>query len=151
MSEIKAFLSPSAKPEAFGFTLETADIAVAQVKLMVTPSNGIAISMTRPDADDPESRVAIIRTLSGSEVLDMFWLMAARGTIRQYVHHGNQVYVDRGQQGLHRHFCLCHTCKAFKPNTSGNCMIAETLYKVCKDHGLVTPVWECPKYQRDVV
>jgi phage pi2 protein 07 len=34
----------------------------------------------------------------------------------------------------------------FKPGTEENCLIAQQNYKMCIEHGLVTPVWECPKF-----
>ena len=67
----------------------------------------------------------------------------------QYEHHGNTVFVDATLKGRHRDFCLCYSCKLFTPdNRETNCPIASRLYQIDVEEGLVTPVWECPKFQQ---
>lgn len=65
----------------------------------------------------------------------------------RYEHHGNEVWVDSALKGLHRAYCLCFQCAKFKPNTDENCPIAQSTYENCVEHGLVTPVWECPEFE----
>jgi hypothetical protein len=64
-----------------------------------------------------------------------------------YKHHGNPVWVRVDLKGRHREFCLCHSCKLFKPDTPQNCEIAASLFSHCIRHQITTPVWECPKFQ----
>ena len=50
--------------------------------------------------------------------------------------------------GKHRDSCLCyHNCRFFHPGHPDNCRIAEELYQLDVKYDMVTPVWECPKYQ----
>ena len=66
----------------------------------------------------------------------------------KYVHHGNKVTVRVGDKGKHREHCLCWDCKHFNPdNRAENCPIANILYNLDKELGLVTPVWECPRFE----
>jgi hypothetical protein len=68
--------------------------------------------------------------------------------VERYVHHGREVAVISEVKGRHRDFCLCFNgCDFFKPNTPENCEIAKMNFAVCKTHGLVAPVMECPKYR----
>ena len=70
------------------------------------------------------------------------------GQIITYRHHEVVVSVDRDNQGKHRDNCLCHrNCLYFKPNTSDNCSIAQSLFDICVQSNVVTPVWECAKYK----
>lgn len=64
----------------------------------------------------------------------------------QYEHHGSRVWVRRNLKGMHREFCLCHSCEKFKPGTEGNCPIAQDTYANCVKHNLTTPVFECPSF-----
>jgi hypothetical protein len=68
--------------------------------------------------------------------------------IIQYEHHGVIVKVLDSMKGKHREFCLCHcACKYFKPGSSENCEIAQAVFENCIKFGIVTPMWECPKYE----
>lgn len=73
--------------------------------------------------------------------------------IVKYVHHDTEVSVQEEMLGKHREHCLCYQgCKFFKPETrKGNCGIANAIYKNCVLYGVVTPVWECPKYEKETV
>ena len=69
--------------------------------------------------------------------------------IVKYNHHGTDVSVIEHLKGRHREHCLCFKgCKFFKPNTPENCEIAQTNYEFCVKFNMVTPVWECPKYEQ---
>ena len=61
----------------------------------------------------------------------------------QYEHHGCEVWVEKKLKGKHRDHCLCWNCQSFKPDTVDNCKIAASLFKICQEHNLVTPVYEC--------
>ena len=64
-----------------------------------------------------------------------------------YQHHNAEnVAVQSDLQGLHRRFCLCWMCKT-GPSGTRKCEIAARLYAMCKEFNLVTPVWECPKFE----
>lgn len=66
----------------------------------------------------------------------------------QYVHYGKKVWVRNDLKGKHREYCLCWHCKRFNPNeVRKNCSIAKTLYDLCVHYNLVTPVWECKKFE----
>jgi hypothetical protein len=70
--------------------------------------------------------------------------------IVEYEHHGRKVKVDEDLQGKHRDHCLCWKCKRFKPGWSLgailSCPRAKILYLFDIIFGMVTPVYECPKY-----
>lgn len=70
--------------------------------------------------------------------------------IIEYDHHGTVVSVQENLKGLHREHCLCWLgCKKFKPqDREGNCVIANALYKNCVDFNVVTPVLECPDFEK---
>lgn len=68
--------------------------------------------------------------------------------VERYIHHGNDVAVISEVKGKHRDHCLCFQgCKFFKPGEQDNCNIAQANYTMCVNYGLVTPVYECPKYE----
>lgn len=66
--------------------------------------------------------------------------------ITGYNHHGHCVKVAAVLKGHHRDCCLCHSCGKFKPGDAGNCAIAAAVYANCVKFGIVTPMWECPKF-----
>jgi hypothetical protein len=56
--------------------------------------------------------------------------------------------VNESLKGKHKQHCLCYmNCKFFHPGEDNNCDIADTLYNICVDYNVVTPVWECEKYE----
>lgn len=65
----------------------------------------------------------------------------------QYEHHGALVWVRELLLGKHRDFCLCFSCGKFKPDSEDNCPIAKRVYQTCVECDLVTPVWECPRFE----
>lgn len=68
-------------------------------------------------------------------------------SIIRYEHHGHQVYVQEELKGKHKEHCLCYQgCRLFKPGTKDNCIIAGNLFIIDQHFGLVTPVWECPRF-----
>jgi hypothetical protein len=73
------------------------------------------------------------------------------GRVVRYVHHGRGVMVDEDLKGKHRLFCLCHRCSDFFPGDVCNCPAAEMNFSVDKIFGLVTPVWECPRFHEKMV
>lgn len=67
--------------------------------------------------------------------------------VERYNHHGADVAVLSHVKGKHRENCLCYAgCVHFKPGQPDHCAIAAENYAMCRKHGLVTPVFECPKY-----
>lgn len=58
------------------------------------------------------------------------------------------VWVFKELKGKHRLHCLCYNCKLFKPGSDENCEIAKDTFKNCIKHDLVTPVYECPKFDQ---
>ena len=71
--------------------------------------------------------------------------------VEKYIHHGTEVSVISEIKGLHRNHCLCYrSCKHFKPGKDDNCEIANANYQLCLRYDLVTPVYECPKYQPNI-
>jgi hypothetical protein len=68
--------------------------------------------------------------------------------VERYAHHGVEVSVVSAVKGQHRDHCLCFTCERFNPDDSyTNCPIAKAVYANCVKFDLVTPVYECPKYE----
>lgn len=74
--------------------------------------------------------------------------------IERYLHRWTEerysdVAVIKGLRGKHKEHCLCwQGCANFKPNTPAeNCAIAQALYRFDVQWSIVTPVWECPKYE----
>lgn len=58
-----------------------------------------------------------------------------------------KTHVIEGNMGKHKQNCLCFQgCKFFQPD-GDNCHIAAQLYAFDVDHDIVTPVWECPKFE----
>jgi hypothetical protein len=66
---------------------------------------------------------------------------------KKYEHHGVEVSVMAELEGHHRDFCLCYSCEHFKPDQEDNCPIAQRVYELDVELDLVTPVWECPKFE----
>ncbi len=70
-------------------------------------------------------------------------------TFEKYEHHGTVVSVRSDLKGKHREHCLCYqNCIHFKPGTQDNCDIAKELYNNCVLFDVVTPVFECPKFEQ---
>lgn len=66
----------------------------------------------------------------------------------RYTHHGSEVEVVSELRGRHREVCLCYSCKHFLPGTTANCEIARAVYDNCVKFNLVTPMVECPRFER---
>lgn len=65
----------------------------------------------------------------------------------RYAHHGVDVAVREDLRGKHKKHCLCFLCELFTPDDrESNCEIANALYANCVKFGVVTPVYECPKF-----
>lgn len=79
------------------------------------------------------------------------------GKVVEYEHtHTNgdvtKVFVKEELKGTHREHCLCYECGSLmNPDGTfkreGACPIAKELYQFVVRNGLVTPVFECPKFQ----
>jgi|Deesub1362A_J573_1020465.scaffolds.fasta_scaffold00107_65 hypothetical protein len=70
------------------------------------------------------------------------------GKIIRYKHHGRMVYVDEDLKGKHREYCLCFRCAKFHPEDGvKNCSIANLNYAMDVLLNVVTPVWECPRFE----
>lgn len=68
--------------------------------------------------------------------------------IIQYEHHGLTMSVQSELKGKNREHCLCYTCENFVPDCRKyNCPIAQKIYDACVENGIVTPVYECAKYE----
>jgi len=68
--------------------------------------------------------------------------------IVKYIHHGKKVSVDVLLRGKADYYNLCQECKFFIPNEPNvNCDIAEMLYRICRLHNIITPVFECHKFK----
>lgn len=75
--------------------------------------------------------------------------MSDEYAIEVYNHHGADVAVRSDLKGKHREHCLCFSgCGFFKPGTEGNCPIAQAIFDNCVKFNVVTPVWECPKFNK---
>ena len=67
---------------------------------------------------------------------------------KHYLHHGWNVTVRSDLKGKHREHCLCFQCARFHPGPpEKTCSRANLLYAVCVQTGMVTPVYECPKFE----
>jgi hypothetical protein len=68
--------------------------------------------------------------------------------VEKYLHHGAEVSVQTELKGKHRAHCLCYGCEHFKPTEPDRqCKIAQVVYANCVAHNLVTPVYECAKFE----
>ena len=69
--------------------------------------------------------------------------------IEKYEHHGHEVFVNSEHKGKHRQHCLCwQGCAHFRPELGeDNCYIANLLFNFDTQFHMVTPVFECPKYE----
>lgn len=69
--------------------------------------------------------------------------------IIKYNHHGVDVSVIEHLKGKHSENCLCYSnCLHFKPGSPQNCEIAQSNFELCLKYNVVTPVFECPKYNQ---
>jgi len=67
---------------------------------------------------------------------------------KKYIHHEKEVWVEMSLKGKHRENCLCYSCKKFNTeNRDKNCKTANTLYALCVEFDVVTPVYECPNFE----
>jgi hypothetical protein len=65
--------------------------------------------------------------------------------IEVYEHHGLPMHVFSLWKGKHRGICRCTECGKFNPeDREDNCGIANGLYRICVEEGVVTPVLDCP-------
>lgn len=66
----------------------------------------------------------------------------------KYEHYGAIVSVREELKGRHRDHCLCHICRHLNiDDREKNCPIANKLYAICCECNVVTPVWECPRFE----
>ena len=71
------------------------------------------------------------------------------GNYDRYMHHGAWVSVRKDLKGKHREMCLCFSCCRFNlVDRRKCCHAARDLYKLCVKYNLVTPVFECPEFER---
>jgi hypothetical protein len=74
--------------------------------------------------------------------------MTDTGKTQRYEHHGAIVAVQRSLRGRHEEHCLCwQSCVHFRKGREDNCAIAEELFSMCVKHNILTPMWECPKFE----
>lgn len=65
----------------------------------------------------------------------------------EYKHHGFLTKVREDLKGTNRDVCMCYDCMRFQPGLpENNCPIANLLYAVCLDSGIVAPIYECPLF-----
>jgi len=70
--------------------------------------------------------------------------------IVKYIHYGVEVSVWEDLKGQHSKQCLCYAhCKFFLPGRPNNCPLAQGLYEYDVKNHMVTPVFECPKYEEE--
>jgi len=71
----------------------------------------------------------------------------------KYIHHGGEVWVRSDLKGTHRERCLCMFCKKLNvKDRKKNCKIANAVFKNCVKYNLVTPMFECPKFdEKDLI
>lgn len=70
-------------------------------------------------------------------------------SIIKYEHHGSLNSVQEHLKGKHREHNLCFQgCKHFKIGSEDNCEIAKATFKNCVEHNVVSPIWECPKFEK---
>ena len=70
---------------------------------------------------------------------------------KKYKHHPQcpEVWVDEDLKGKHRDLCLCYRCNKFQPEDRlKNCRIANAVFDNCVGFCIVTPVMECPDFER---
>lgn len=78
--------------------------------------------------------------------------MTTNNKYERYNHHDTNVWVRSDLKGLHRKYCLCHSCKKLNMiDRNKNCPIAKDLFNNCVKHNVVTPVFECPNFEEDIL
>ena len=70
-----------------------------------------------------------------------------KGTPYQAEKHGQVVWVSPLLEEIRGEECLCWNCSRLKPQQPDNCSIAESLYRICVEYGVATPVTRCPVWQ----
>lgn len=66
-----------------------------------------------------------------------------------FKHHGVMVKAFMDIAHLHTEHCMCFRgCAKFHPGEPTNCKKAQRLYELCVEEDIVTPVYECPDYER---
>ncbi len=74
--------------------------------------------------------------------------MGEAGSYICYEHHHRAMWVRQDLRGRHREHCLCYRCESFTPeNREQNCPIANEVYRLCCEAGLVLAVWECEHFR----
>lgn len=68
----------------------------------------------------------------------------------QYLHHKVKVWVPTAQKGKHWESSLCSDCKNFQPDTPDNCLIETVIHTWDRENHIVSVVWECPKFAKEV-
>jgi len=66
---------------------------------------------------------------------------------KQFYHH-RQTWGFTEYEGRHRQLSLCWSCLWLQPETPDNCPIAQAVFDLDKDHGITTPVLECPEFEQ---
>jgi hypothetical protein len=71
--------------------------------------------------------------------------------IVKYFHHNKNMSVQKHLKGKHGKYCLCYqNCKFFSlDNPNLNCDIANKLFQFNIENNIVTPVFECEKYDNN--
>lgn len=65
-------------------------------------------------------------------------------------HSWGTAWVRSDLKGQHTGHCLCYApCVKFKPNQSDNCPRAQATYEHCIKWDCVTPMWECPGFDKE--
>jgi hypothetical protein len=79
--------------------------------------------------------------------VDEITSLPAPPKVVRYTHHGIEVAAMNAMQGRAKEHSLCHQgCKHFT-STDNPCSIQKEIHETCIRHGVVTPVFECPKYE----
>lgn len=64
-------------------------------------------------------------------------------TLELQQHYGRHVWTDVEADQMRRERCLCYACEKLKPDDpQKNCMLAQTLYNICKE-GMAVSVTRC--------
>lgn len=67
----------------------------------------------------------------------------------KYEKNGKEVWTRKALKGKHADFGMCHSCSKFTPdNLETNCPVASKLAKFALDEGIITPVFECPAFDK---
>ena len=61
--------------------------------------------------------------------------------------HGQHTWENPTLEAIRREECMCWHCARMKPGSPDHCPIAASLYAICVEHAVATPVSRCGSWE----